>query len=44
MNLRPGETDGSIEVFKSVLVKRSEAPRHAERAPWRHQEEVAVLR
>ena len=44
LNLRPAETDGSINLFKSVLVKRSEAPRHVERAPWRHQDELAVLR
>ena len=43
LNLRPAETDGSINVFKSVLVKRSEVPRHVERAPWRQQEEVAAL-
>jgi predicted AlkP superfamily pyrophosphatase or phosphodiesterase len=43
LNLRPAETDGSINVFKSVLVKRSEAPRHVERAPWRHQDELAGL-
>lgn len=43
LNLRPAETDGSINVFKSVLVKRSGAPRRVERAPWHQQDEVAIL-
>ncbi len=35
LNLRPAPTDGSINVFKDVLVKRTEAPRKLQRAPWR---------
>ena len=35
LNLRPAETDGSINVFKDVLVKRTEAPPRMEKAPWR---------
>jgi predicted AlkP superfamily pyrophosphatase or phosphodiesterase len=43
LNLRPAETDGSINVFKSVLVKSTEGPRRIERAPWRGERvEVAV--
>jgi len=42
LNLSPAHTDGSINVFRSVLVKRSEAPRRVERAPWRKErDEVA---
>jgi len=44
LNLSPAETDGSINVFQYVLVKRSGAPRREERAPWRKErEEVAKL-
>lgn len=44
LNLKPAETDGSINVFKSVLVKSTEAPRRIERAPWRKERiEVAGL-
>jgi len=44
LNLRPAETDGSINVFKSVLVKSTAAPRRIERAPWRKErEEVAAV-
>ena len=36
LNLRPAETDGSINVFKDVLVKQGDrVPPHPERAPWR---------
>jgi hypothetical protein len=43
LNLRPAETDGSINVFKSVLVKSTEGPRRIERAPWRGERvEVAL--
>ncbi|MGZ4789360.1 MAG: alkaline phosphatase family protein [Terriglobales bacterium] len=44
LNLRPAETDGSINVFKSVLVNSTEGPRRMERAPWRGERvEVAKM-
>ncbi|HVZ17232.1 MAG TPA: ectonucleotide pyrophosphatase/phosphodiesterase [Terriglobales bacterium] len=35
LNLHPVKTDGSINVFESVLVKSTEGPKRIERAPWR---------
>lgn len=44
LNLHPAKTDGSLDVFKSVLVKRDEAPKRVERAPWRKErDEIAVF-
>ena len=44
LNLRPAATDGSINVFKDVLVTRGEtAPPHPERAPWRKERDEMAL-
>lgn len=44
LNLRPAETDGSINNFKDVLVKRGESGVPRPRAPWRKErDQVAVL-
>lgn len=44
LNVRPAANDGSIDVFKSVLVQRSETrPSRTERAPWQKEwDEVAL--
>jgi predicted AlkP superfamily pyrophosphatase or phosphodiesterase len=44
LNLQPAKTDGTINVFKSVLVNRSGGPPRTERAPWRKElDEDALL-
>jgi len=35
LNLRPAKTDGSINVFKDVLVQRGQIPARSLRPPWR---------
>jgi predicted AlkP superfamily pyrophosphatase or phosphodiesterase len=45
LNVHPAETDGSLDVFRNVLIRRgeTEVPRPA-RAPWRKErDEVAVV-
>jgi hypothetical protein len=44
LNVRPAQNDGSLDVFKSVLLKQSETkPSRKERAPWQKEwDEVAM--
>ena len=45
LNLRPVETDGSINVFKDVLVKQGDrVSPHPERAPWRKERDQDASR
>jgi predicted AlkP superfamily pyrophosphatase or phosphodiesterase len=45
LNVRPAANDGSIDVFRSVLIQRSESPKRKELAPWQKAwDEVAVLK